>query len=134
MFLIWTRVRIPPAPPSPSEARTSEGGYFYFYSYAQFYRLPSGLRWRNSTYFVISDMHTVYILKCSDQTYYVGCTSNLENRLIRYHRGEVNYTKSRLPVNVENTINFKDKYTAYNFEKYLKTGSGIAFRNKRLIS
>jgi len=78
-------------------------------------------------------MHTVYILRCSDKSYYVGCTSNLDNRLIRHNRGEVHYTKSRLPLEVLTTINFRDKYTAYNFEKYLKTGSGIAFRNKRLL-
>ena len=31
------------------------------------------------------------------------------------------------------TIAFSNKYKAYNFEKYLKSGSAIAFRNKRLI-
>jgi len=30
-------------------------------------------------------------------------------------------------------ISFKDKYKAFEFEKYLKSGSGAAFRNKRLI-
>ena len=29
---------------------------------------------------------------------------------------------------------FNDKKSALDFEKYLKTASGIAFRNKRLIS
>ena len=76
---------------------------------------------------------TVYILKCSDNSTYTGCTSNLENRLVRHERGEVHYTKSRLPVTVETQIIFTDKYKAFEFEKYLKTGSGIAFRNKRLI-
>ena len=76
---------------------------------------------------------TVYILKCVDNTYYTGCTSNLEKRLIRHNRGEVHYTKSRLPINVETYIIFNDKYKAYQFEKYLKTGSGIAFRNKRFL-
>jgi putative endonuclease len=77
---------------------------------------------------------TVYLLKCSDDTYYTGCTSNLDDRLKRHARGEVHYTKSRLPVIVDTKINFTDKYKAYEFEKYLKSGSGIAFRNKRLIS
>lgn len=77
---------------------------------------------------------TVYILKCSDNSYYTGCTSNLDDRLKRHNRREVHYIKSRLPANVETTIIFTDKYKAFEFEKYLKSGSGIAFRNKRLIS
>jgi len=78
-------------------------------------------------------MWTVYLLKCSDNTYYTGCTSDLEKRMIRHNRGEVHYTKSRLPVEVSTHIVFLDKFKAYSFEKYLKSGSGIAFRNKRLV-
>lgn len=76
---------------------------------------------------------TVYILLCSDNTYYTGCTSNLEKRLVKHDRGEVHYTKSRLPVEVVTHIVFTNKYKAYDFESYLKSGSGIAFRNKRLV-
>ena len=47
--------------------------------------------------------------------------------------GEINYTSTRLPVEILVTINFTDKYKAYEFEKYLKTGSGKAFLHKRLI-
>ncbi len=78
-------------------------------------------------------MHTVYILLCSDQTFYTGCTSNLNERLKRHKAGYVHYTKSRLPVKLETQIVFQERQRAYAFEKYLKTGSGIAFRNKRLI-
>lgn len=76
---------------------------------------------------------TVYILKCADESYYTGCTSNLEDRLKRHRRGEVHFTKSRLPVEVVTQTVFTDKYKAYEFEKYLKLGSGIVFRNKRLV-
>jgi putative endonuclease len=78
-------------------------------------------------------MFTVYILLCSDNTYYVGCTSNLENRLIRHNRKEVHYTQDKLPIEVVSTINFPEKHMAYNFEKYLKSGSGRAFMYKRLV-
>ncbi|WP_339698550.1 GIY-YIG nuclease family protein [uncultured Roseivirga sp.] len=78
-------------------------------------------------------MHTVYILKCSDDSHYVGCTGNLEERLKRHNNGEVSYTKSRLPIEVVLTINFPDKYKAFAFEKYLKSGSGRAFMYKRLV-
>lgn len=78
-------------------------------------------------------MHYVYLLRCSDNTIYTGCSSNLENRLVKHKNGQVHYTKDKLPIELITYIAFSDKYKAYNFEKYLKAGSGIAFRNKRLI-
>ena len=78
-------------------------------------------------------MHYVYILKCSDNSFYTGCTSNLEARLERHNKDQVHYTKDKLPVEIVTYIAFSDKTKAYQFEKYLKSGSGIAFRNKRLI-
>ena len=79
------------------------------------------------------EVHIVYIVKCANNTFYVGCTSNLENRLRRHSKGEVISTKNRLPVELITHINFTDKYKAYDFEKYLKSGSGRAFMNKRFI-
>ncbi len=78
-------------------------------------------------------MWFVYILQCSNYSYYTGCTNNLENRLERHNKGQVHYTKDKLPLKLITYIAFTDKYKAYNFEKYLKSGSGIAFRNKRLV-
>lgn len=75
----------------------------------------------------------VYLLRCSDDTIYTGCTGNLEQRMSAHNKGEVSYTKSRLPFEVITFITFNDRYKAYNFEKYLKSGSGKAFMNKRLI-
>ncbi|MBD79869.1 MAG: hypothetical protein CL840_13220 [Crocinitomicaceae bacterium] len=79
------------------------------------------------------NLHHVYILKCSDGKSYTGCTNNLSNRLARHRKGQVHFTKSRLPVELITYITFNDKYKAYQFEKYLKSGSGRAFMNKRLI-
>jgi len=45
----------------------------------------------------------VYILQCSDQTYYIGSTDNLEKRLHAHNnlkRG-AHYTKIRRPVNMK---------------------------------
>lgn len=78
-------------------------------------------------------MWYVYILKCSNNSHYTGCTNNLEDRLKRHNKGEVHYTKDKLPVKLVTYIAFSDKNKAYNFEKYLKSGSGIGFRNNRLI-
>ena len=80
-----------------------------------------------------SNPHFVYILKCADNSYYTGCTNNLEGRIKRHNKGQIRFTKTKLPVELITYIVFSDKYKAYDFEKYLKSGSGIAFRNKRLI-
>jgi putative endonuclease len=78
-------------------------------------------------------MWFVYILKCSDNTYYTGCTSDFDDRLRRHSKGENTYTKYRLPVNLIGYVAFQNKYKAYEFERYLKSGSGIAFSWKRMI-
>ena len=78
-------------------------------------------------------MYYVYILKCSDNTYYTGCTNNLDERISRHSKGQVHYTKDKLPFETVTYIAFNKKYKAYQFEKYLKPGSGMAFRNKRLF-
>ena len=78
-------------------------------------------------------MWHVYILECADKTHYTGCTSNLKERIARHQSGHVSYTKNKLPIKLITHLVFSNKYKAYDFEKYLKSGSGIAFRNKRLI-
>lgn len=78
-------------------------------------------------------MHYVYILKCKDGKTYVGCTDDMGDRLKRHQSGWVSATRNGLPVELQTYIVFKDKYKAYNFEKYLKNGSGRAFLKKRLI-
>lgn len=72
-------------------------------------------------------MWAVYILKCSDNTCYTGCTHDLNDRLKRRMKGQVAYTAPRLPVQVVHQSVFYDKYKAYHFEKYLKSGVGRVF-------
>ncbi len=79
------------------------------------------------------ETHYVYLLKCQDETIYTGCTKNLEERLKRHSKGQVSYTSTRLPFELITYIVFNDKYKAYKFEKYLKSGSGKAFSKKRLL-
>ena len=78
-------------------------------------------------------MYTVYILKCVDGKLYTGCTENLGERLERHNKGYVPATESRRPVELITHIIFNNKYKAFEFEKYLKSGSGRAFINKHLI-
>ncbi len=75
----------------------------------------------------------VYILKCGDGLTYTGCTDNLKERIDRHQKGQVPATKNRLPVSLTSYFAFSDKYTAFNFEHYLKSGSGRAFLKKHQI-
>ncbi|MCK9398719.1 MAG: GIY-YIG nuclease family protein [Bacteroidales bacterium] len=78
-------------------------------------------------------MWYVYILKCVDGKHYTGCTSNLKERISKHQNGQVESTKSRRPVELIIYIAFTDKYKAFFFEKYLKSGSGRAFAKKRFL-
>jgi predicted GIY-YIG superfamily endonuclease len=78
-------------------------------------------------------MWYVYILLCSNGEYYKGCTSNLDERMERHNKGWVEATKNLLPLKLITYLVFTDKYKAYQFEKYLKSGSGRAFLKKHLI-
>ena len=41
----------------------------------------------------------IYILKCSDNSYYTGWTNSLEKRIKKHARGQGSrYTRSRLPI------------------------------------
>jgi putative endonuclease len=74
----------------------------------------------------------VYIIKCSNEMLYTGCTNNLEDRIFRHNMGQVIATKNILPVEIVTYIAFTNKYRAYDFEKYLKQGSGRAFSKRHL--
>ena len=74
-------------------------------------------------------MWYVYILKCRDGFYH-GCTDDLKERFSRHIKGYVPATKNRLPVELNLYLAFPDKYRAFAFEKYLKSGSGRAFLKK----
>jgi putative endonuclease len=78
-------------------------------------------------------MWYVYILKCSDGSTYVGCTSDIERRIHEHNSHKVYYTIDKTPVQLNTYVAFSNKYKAFEFEKYLKSGSGIAFRNRHLI-
>ncbi|NTW89429.1 MAG: GIY-YIG nuclease family protein [Candidatus Moranbacteria bacterium] len=77
-------------------------------------------------------MYYVYSLKCKDG-YYVGCTDDLKERLSRHQNGYVPATKNRLPVELDFYVAIQEKYKAFEFEKYLKSGSGRAFVMKHLL-
>ena len=67
----------------------------------------------------------VYILRCSDDSFYVGHTDNLESRIAAHQEGEVTgYTQSRTPVNLVFSEEFPDRIDALERERQLKKWSG----------
>jgi len=78
-------------------------------------------------------LYAVYIFKCYYGTYYTGYTTDIDKRLMSHNKGDVHYTKDKLPLELIHLSLFNNKMKAYGFERYLKSGSGSAFRNMRLI-
>ena len=81
----------------------------------------------------MENFYYVYILRCADAKYYTGCAKNLEERLSRHNRGSVPATKDHRPVELITYIAFNGKYKVFEYEKYLKTGSGRAVMHKRFV-
>jgi len=79
-------------------------------------------------------MYYVYIIKSkTSKDIYIGMTKNLKNRLTEHNRKKVKHTKLKIPWKLVWYCAFSNKSKAGDFEKYLKTGSGCAFSNKRLL-
>lgn len=78
-------------------------------------------------------MYYTYILKLSNDKYYTGSCISIKNRFDDHQEGSVISTKTYRPVKLIYYCGFPTKTQAIKFEMYLKTGSGIAFRNRHLI-
>jgi len=80
-----------------------------------------------------SAMKYVYILESHDsEHFYIGITDDLRARLAKHNAGEVAHTSKYKPWRLKTYVAFSDEKQAIAFEKYLKSGSGRAFANKRL--
>ena len=78
-------------------------------------------------------MYYVYLLqsiKYSDKRY-VGFTENVRQRLLDHNSGSSHHTKEFKPWKLITAIAFSEKIKALEFEKYLKSGSGRSFAQKR---
>ena len=63
----------------------------------------------------------VYILQCSDGTFYTGITNNLEKRLLVHNAGKgAKYTRGRGPVTLMFKEEFSDKGSALKKEIEIK--------------
>ena len=65
--------------------------------------------------------HYVYILKCSDDTYYTGYTTDPERRAKVHNSGKgAKYTRARIPVELIYTEEYDDKIEAQRREYAIK--------------
>ena len=70
-------------------------------------------------------VYSVYILKCSDGTYYTGLSSNLPQRIAKHENGfyKNSYTSKRLPVEIVFYAEFTEVLMAIEYEKRIKKWS-----------
>jgi len=61
---------------------------------------------------------------------YVGHTADLRSRLAEHNRGKCRHTAKLRPWKVKLYIAFETRELAYRFERYLKSGSGLAFARR----
>ena len=78
-------------------------------------------------------MFYVYILQLENGQYYTGFTKDLEARMKKHENHSVPTTNRIRPEELVFSAAFQTEKKALAFEKYLKSSSGFAFRNKRLI-
>lgn len=66
-------------------------------------------------------MHYVYILECSDGTYYTGYTNDIKKRIIAHNKGKgAKYTRGRGPVILKHQENYGTKSEAMSREYRIK--------------
>jgi predicted GIY-YIG superfamily endonuclease len=72
----------------------------------------------------------IYVLKCSDDSFYIGQTDNFTRRLQQHEKGEVSWTGPRLPVEPVHWEVFATRDEAVKREDDLKTGFGRQWLKK----
>lgn len=78
-------------------------------------------------------MFYVYILQLNNKEYYTGFTNDLRKRFECHSKGYVITTKDKIPITLVYYSAFSSRTVAIAFERYLKSSSGFAFRNKHLL-
>lgn len=80
-------------------------------------------------------MCCVYIIRSINhpEQIYVGRTVNLKKQLSNHNASTTPHTAKYKPWELMIQLGFKSEMKTVEFEQYLKSGSGRAFRDKRLI-
>ena len=76
----------------------------------------------------------VYVLRNNEipPRYYTGVASDVATRLTEHNAGSCIHTAKYRPWLVDVVIEFGDERRALAFERYLKSGSGVAFARRHL--
>ena len=83
-------------------------------------------------------MHYVYLIESLTESAqrsahrYVGLTSDLKQRLADHNAGKSTHTSKFKPWRLVTYVAFSDRVKTESLERYLKSGSGHAFANRRL--
>lgn len=76
-----------------------------------------------------------YVLRSrKDGKFYYGFTENLKSRIEQHNKGQVDATKSRVPLDLIYFEGCISKTDALRREKYFKTRYGRMFLKKRLLN
>ena len=79
-------------------------------------------------------MYKIYVLRSlKDGNLYIGCTSNLSKRIKENDSKKVLSTKSRLPFKLIFSENCRDKYKAFEIERFYKTARGKKILRNKII-
>ncbi len=78
-------------------------------------------------------MYYVYLIqsKSHPDQRYIGYSEDLRARLKAHNAGQSVHTAKYRPWHLITYLAFSEKQRALDFERYLKSGSGKAFANKR---
>jgi putative endonuclease len=76
----------------------------------------------------------VYVLRNADdpRRYYTGLTADVATRLMEHNAGSCIHTAKYRPWSIDVVIEFGEERRAVAFERYLKSGSGVAFAQRHL--
>lgn len=82
---------------------------------------------------IVIGMYYVYLIESlAARQQYIGFSTDLAMRLKAHNQGKSVHTNKFKPWKLTTYIAFDTKEKAQHFERYLKTGSGIAFQRKHL--
>jgi putative endonuclease len=79
-----------------------------------------------------ASVHSVYVLRCADDSYYTGYTTDVERRVAEHDAGEgAKYTRGRTPVELVHVERFDSRSAAMSREHEVKSLSRAA--KERLV-
>jgi putative endonuclease len=84
--------------------------------------------------FAVMSKRFVYVLRNTEipPRYYTGLTSDVATRHGEHNAGSCTHTAKHRPWSIDVVIEFADERRAVAFERYLKSGSGVAFAHRHL--